>query len=457
MNLNRYLDKFTYMYVGIVLLILIYTVFSKPFALYDCYYTLGVMHHPFSVMVGDLLVNVHPPLYYFILKAFIYLFNPSNIIYLSKLVSILPLVLILALIFTKVRKDFGCEAACVFAILLASSMQVMYYSSLVRMYSWALFFVTVQFVFAYDLIYRQDNRLSWAIFAAAGICSAYTHYFAAATSIIIYILLLLYLKRSQLKIWAAAVILSIIAYLPWISIFLNQFGAVRDDFWIKPIAFNTIIEYFGFIFQPMDNIFGIVVALLFIISFLVIFYLNFKDDGFDDDKSRFSILLFSTIFLTMILGIVLSILIRPIFIARYMLPALGGFLLSFSILLSNIRANSKVYNIILCIVIIFSICGVVGFCQQADIDYNHTLNDFEFLDSINSSDVVVFNDDLSQLRYEPYLNSTTLFAKDLNEIDGRYPDFKVVIFDKHKQADGLNYKVEKIGEIYQDQVYSVNG
>lgn len=72
-------------------------------------------------MMTEITSNVHPPLYYFILKVFMHFLNPANnveiSIYITKFVSTIPLMLIAILSFTKIKKQWGFNVAAVFTIL----------------------------------------------------------------------------------------------------------------------------------------------------------------------------------------------------------------------------------------------------------------------------------------------------------------------------------------------------
>ena len=168
-------------------------------------------------MISTTAENVHPPLYYIILKIFCKIFNPLDnlsFVLLGKVVSLLPVALLLAFSFTKIKKEFGILTAGIFSFSLVSSLGVMTYATVIRMYSWGLFFITIQLAFVYDIIHRKDTRLAWIIFTIASICATYTHYFAAIASIIIYLVLFAYLlhkNKKELKKWIASAIVSFVS------------------------------------------------------------------------------------------------------------------------------------------------------------------------------------------------------------------------------------------------------
>ncbi len=435
--------------------IMTFNALSKPFILYDDYYTLGIVRLPFMEMINATAVNVHPPLYYVILKVFEKIFNPTSnftLLLLGKIVSVIPLVLLFGLAWTKIKNEFGLVVSGVFSLLLCSSFQVMFFSTVIRMYSWALLFLTFQFVFAYDIL-TKNTKKSWIVFTLAGICCAYTHYFAAISAVIMYLGVLLsfiFNNKSKIKMWLISVGVCIVAYLPWVNILLSQLSAVESDYWIKPITFDTVLQYFQFIFSPSNDVLGIVLILMVIaLIFGVI-----KNNKFENFKINYSMMLVATIFVVMLVGIILSLLIRPIFVSRYILPLFGGFYLGIAILVDNVKSNKKLFSILLVIIVGISIAGVIGFINETNADFDVSNDNQNLLDSVNEDGVVViFNDGLSFIRYSPYLDKDIVVVGDINSSIANYPNSKIIVFDKHHDLDNSNF--EKIGVINQDTVYIV--
>lgn len=455
------------------LFILAYALF-KPGINYDDYYTLGIIRLPLMDMISATAVNVHPPLYYIILKVFSKIFNPSDnlsLVLFGKVVSLIPIALILAISFTKIRKEFGLLTAGLFSFLIVSSFNVMVYSTVIRMYSWGLLFITVQLIYLYDIIHRKDTKIAWIIFTMASICSTYTHYFAAIASIIIYLVLFAYLlhsNRKELKKWIVSTIVSFVAYLPWIGILLSQVSTVSDNYWIKPIGFETVISYIDFIFSPSVGIIGRILEILLIALLITLVYLSLKNKKSSDDYVDFSLISISIIFLTMGAGVVLSFLIRPIFISRYILPCFGGLWLGVAILLAKCfdnRNRSKtsydfdtrnVFYFGILLILIVSAFSAMSFIGTTSSDYNETLAHYQLLDSINDGRTVIFDHRLSYLRYSPYLDKDKcILDAHLKNID-KYSDDDTVLFVKisFEKIEKSNYQFKKIFEIYQETVYS---
>ena len=203
---------------------------------------------PFNEFMEIVIGNVHPPLYYFILKFFIKLFTLcgfNDVYIIGVIVSLIPVYLILILAATKVRENFGMLTAGIFALCITSMPQLMQYATEIRMYSWGLFFVTASFIYVYEII-KESTWKKWAILTVLTICSAYTHYFTGIASFSIYLTLLVYIlykRRDMLKNWIISCVVSVLAFIPWVSVALNQFNSVMEWYWIDPINFNTIIRY----------------------------------------------------------------------------------------------------------------------------------------------------------------------------------------------------------------------
>lgn len=191
-------------------------------------------------------------------------------------------------------------------------------------------------------------------------------------------------------------------------------------------------------------------GLILFLCLVYLIYINLKNKK----DITYSTLLISIVFLTILVGIILSILIRPIFISRYIIPALGGLWLGFSILLDNISINKKMYNVIIIIVLLISIVGIISFYDISSSKYSETIENQELLHDINQTDIIVFNDKLSYLRYSPYISSENQFHEDIDEILNRF-NGTIYVFDKFKEVNQSNTTFEKIGVINQDDVYIV--
>ena len=120
--------------------------------------------------------------------------------------------------------------------------------------------------------------------------------------------------------------LSVLAYLPWLPFFFSQVRMVSSSYWIQPLTWKSIFGCMKYIFLPVsyavkkNYVLACVMILFFGAAFLYSFLMKRKDA-----KGRFFLLtgLWIAVFTTLI-GFVCSILNRPIFVYRYLIPCLGA-------------------------------------------------------------------------------------------------------------------------------------
>ena len=218
----------------------------------------------------------------------------------------------------------------------------------------------------------------WLLFWVYGILTAYTQYYACVAVIAIYIALFVFfvvkvhkgktektsckkthiykeqskeqeaiLTKAPVKGWKAehtteqetgriagkcigkvllCAGLSVLAYLPWLPFFFSQVRTVSSSYWIQPLTWKSIFGCMKYIFLPVsytvkkNYVLACVMILLFGAAFLYSFLMKRKDA-----RGRFFLLtgLWIAVFTTLI-GFVCSILNRPIFVYRYLIPCLGA-------------------------------------------------------------------------------------------------------------------------------------
>ena len=228
------------------------------------------------------------------------------------------------------------------------------------------------------LIKWWKRNKHWLLFWVYGILTAYTQYYACVAVIAIYIALFVFfvvmahkgktektpckkthiykeqlkeqeaiLTKAPVKGWKAehtteqetgriagkcigkvllCAGLSVLAYLPWLPFFFSQVRTVSSSYWIQPLTWKSIFGCMKYIFLPVsyavkkNYVLACVMILAFGAAFLYSFLMKRKDA-----RGRFFLLtgLWIAVFTTLI-GFVCSILNRPIFVYRYLIPCLGA-------------------------------------------------------------------------------------------------------------------------------------
>lgn len=370
---------------------------------HDEIFSMWISNLPFNEFMMAVIQDVHPPLYYLIYKCFIKffsLFGVTNLTFIGKIVSLIPMYLLILFSFIKVKKNLGTLVNGLFIFSIVTMPLFIKYSLEVRMYSWTIFFVTTSFIYIYEI--NKDNSFKkWIVLTFLTICSCYTQYFSALSSVVLYFLLLIYIvfkNRKLLKNYFISVFLVIVAYLPWIPIAYSQFKVGQGGFWIPPITLDTIIGYVYCVFCPIPK--PEIVGIVFLIVIICLIVYSIKNL---DGLNIFALNGILSFILVPVIGITISYLFFPIFHYRYLLPLLGTFWLSISILISRLYENKKLFFTLLCLILVIGAIGTVNSINNEQNDYNDTLHKNETLHNlIGSNNIVIFDNNVLYLDFGTY-------------------------------------------------------
>ncbi len=287
--------------------------------------------------------DVHPPLYYLWADLFRNIFGDN--LRVLKIASIVPMTGLLVYGAVVIRKTFGDLVAVLFLLFIANIPCTMEFAVQPRMYSSALFCVTVCGVSAYLCKNRGFNR-DWVLFGLTALCSAYIHYFAFVSVGVIGLLLLVFLiydvmqgrKNKQVLIrFAVTVFIDAMLYLPWFPILFQQITSVNQGYWIPEIDYTAFRGYFEWTFGLNGSWGNLTVYVFLCILFAaggILLYAGKEKIG----AEQFSFALCSMLVpsLTALFGIVVSKLPghSTIYREQYILPALGMLALFFAISVS---------------------------------------------------------------------------------------------------------------------------
>ncbi len=429
---------------------------------YDELFTMEFVKRPVGEMLGLAARDVHPPLYYLIVRAFIVVFDALGILgdgamkiapeELAKLVSILPFFVIMLYGVTVIRKRFGLLSAGIFSFAIVSMPQMPEYTTEIRMYSWALLFVTGMLLHSYLLFesFRSGNEKGWDIgnglalwlYASA---SAYTHYYGAMAAGIIYgmlfvVILIFFIKAMKsggkesvsFKAFGMLIIcmnLTAIAYVLWLSVFLSQASAVKANYWIQPVGIRSLGSAVKYLFKGYfsNEKIAVVVAVVFFITITALFIKNLIAYAKNrQDAYLFTILSLLVLPLLVSGGLIASVLLRPVFVNRYMLPAYGCFWLSVSIMVSReiealfqkegdaktlVKPVAKAFGILgTALAILILVTGIVDFnCFVGNEKYRKVNMEktSELFASIGSDTIIISNFNHVQGLLGYYLNRET--------------------------------------------------
>jgi hypothetical protein len=225
-------------------------------------------------------------------------------------------------------------------------------------------------------------------------------------------------------------------YLPWLFVLYKQTASRVDNYWISPITFDTVLGYpndiFGSRIPYSTEMFIILCMLAVVINIVKILNQRCK-------TGLFSLLLMIIPILTAITGIVVSIIITPFFIARYIIPCMGILALFFALSYSN-ESNSTYGILCLFLIIMF---GNSYYSNYVD-EYKSTHTQ-ELLDYMNSNlgenDIIIYNYETFGFIYECYFSGDSLAYLDNFDFNSDYNT--IWFFDSCNDAGVSNEMLEE--------------
>lgn len=301
-------------------------------------YSYAMTQHSVTEVLTFTQRDVHPPLYYVVLKISTSLFGTSPGA--LRIPSVLASVGLLALAMGPVRHIWGNRAAVIFAILVVTSPGVLCFAREARMYALTTFSVTGAFLYG-QLALRQPRSAHLVALSLFTWTAAMSHYFGLLAAGMNGLSLLVMARsnvRGRVVPLLVALGMSAIAYLPWLTSFMAQVSSVAKGFWIPPTSFELLV--FGLV-APFTYKFEDIpypwqaIASLVLLSALVAVTLTFprwRRRGLDTRAVIRALAIFA---LTLGFGLAFSRLVQPIFMPRYMMSCAGLLLLATAVALSS--------------------------------------------------------------------------------------------------------------------------
>ena len=314
---------------------------------FDEAYTLSLIRHGYGEITEILKTDMHPPLYFLSLKLFCDIFGYS--LTATKIFSAMGYMATLLLGCTLIKKLFG-PAVSLFYMLTAGAVPMsLYFSAQQRSYSWCIFFVVLCFTAAL-LFLREGAWKSCILFTGAGLFAAYNHLYALLATAILFAFVNIYagLKKRELlpKVLLADAAM-VLGYAFWLVPLLYQTKAAAGGFWLTGL-------------EPLS-------LLVFAAGCLVSGAVLIKKEN-RNLPVVFAIVLVLGLQLT---GLLVSLFLRPLYIARYSVVVLGVFALLAAFCLKN---TGRKWKKILCAAL--CIGNIAGFAATAAFEYNPSMPDF---------------------------------------------------------------------------------
>lgn len=282
---------------------------------YDEFFSVQWCRLGWKELMQCLIDDVHPPLYYLLLKPIFNLTGES--MFCTRLLSAIAGIIMLWAGGLFIDRHFGKKASFFFVFFLYLNPFMIQKTTEIRMYMLASVFTIMSGIMSY-LVLKDSGRKNWLFFTVFSLLAAYTHYYALLTMVFLYAGLLIYFvfthNSKNIITWFFYSVVTVLGYLPWLPIAWRQVTAVNRVYWISmpssrlaPLRelFYSAVPYTEYIYP------GIILFLM--LTSIVLFVRKRTIDGY------WALMCCSALWGIIIFSVWYASHVRPILVSRYLI------------------------------------------------------------------------------------------------------------------------------------------
>lgn len=214
-----------------------------------------LIQYDLKEMIYRITLDVHPPLYYLLLKGWAFIFGGE--LFSIRMFSLTFGVLTVLALYFLVKKLLGQKAAILSSVILALNSFQAQYDMEARMYTLGTFFIVISSYFIIKAL--ESRKLHWWIFySLTAVAAMYTHYYTffwiGSQAIFAAAFIIKnsgfsfkeLIKNKNLILAKVSYLLILILYLPWLKVLLKQLAQVQENYWIGSMSVwsvpNTLLS-----------------------------------------------------------------------------------------------------------------------------------------------------------------------------------------------------------------------
>ena len=338
---------------------------------FDEAYSVFLAKQPVLDLVHYASVDVHPPLYYVLLKGWAGLFGWSDAALRSLSVLAMGGAVVLGGLLTK--RMFGVRAALMTLPFIALSPLLLRYGFEIRMYALASLIgiaATYVLVVALETGNRSRQWKLYALYAVLVALGLYTHYFM----VLLWLAHLVWLgwrayreRRPIVRTpWFVALVGGAVLFLPWMPILMMQAGDGAHVTVLQAMTIENLVGIVSFLFlyQPAWHLsaYGTIMIIFIVIALGVLIAKTFKKAS---KKERDYLCLFALYLLVPIALIALVSLWHPLYVERLIAPFGLGAMLLVGVVVSYSAKKSSPWTVLSVIVLYVVLLFGVGQLARA--------------------------------------------------------------------------------------------
>ena len=425
--------------------------------------------------VADLIhwtaVDVHPPVYYLLLKGWGGLFGIEEMI--LRLFSLICFSLSLFMLFLLLKKLFNQKIALGGLLLVAFSPLLLRYSFEIRMYAlMTLISVTASYLL---ILAKQELRRAWrvsyyfgyAILVALGVL---THYYLSFLWLghLVWLVAQAYRQRQSFikQPWILAYLGSVILFLPWLPIALKQVSGKTLASVVKALTLENLLGMvtFSFLYQPIFWL-KAVMSLLAVALFGALIYLVVKFYPITRKKYPEGMAFLTSCFIVPLVVMILIGLNRPVYIERYVVfYVIYGLSLLGVLLAVAWQKKAKSAKTLTAIFSVALLAGLVSLSQLGNYNFQRLekIKTRELSQAIacDGQQVVLASDPYVYIQMKEYLKGCPLYViSQTRELAGGYApvgdEVRIQVdsqkLDKFKQIYFISYQEKTLPQLLMDK------
>lgn len=402
--------------------------------------------------------DVHPPLYYWLLKLWSMLFGNGELALRS--MSVLFGIVAIFFAFLLAKRLFGRKAAWVSLLFMVLAPMFIRYSQEMRMYTMVAA-IAFAATYALSIASETNKRKHWVVYGLLVGLGMWTHYFAAIVWLAHWVWRAWVVKTEEknpkkliktffTKNWIVAHIVAIGFFLPWMPALVRQVLDVQiNGFWIPPVTPGTLLNFFTNVLYYLDDAkvtsWLALLALVIIVAMITLAGRLYRT--LDRTARRNYMLVFSVAFVPSLLIFVASMPpLRSSFVDRYLIASSLGISLFIGVTLALSAKGAKAKRLVLigALTAIAMVIGVVNVMQLGNFNKtlqssNNTRQTIEALKEKASDNEPIIADS-PWLYYEAAFYSTTnhpVYFIDANT-EYKYGSLNMLKFNDQYKIKDLN-------------------
>jgi|DewCreStandDraft_4_1066084.scaffolds.fasta_scaffold02536_13 uncharacterized membrane protein len=362
-----------------------------------------------KVFLSSYINDPHPPLYYILVHFIVKIFGNSEIS--LRFISFLFGVINIFISYKIVRSFFSEEIALTNLILFSFSSYQIYYSQEARMYTIFLTFaLLIIYYFLISIKYNSFTELPFIIFSVLGL---YIHIYILFLLIILNLIYYLKFKEDiRQELWLKANLIILVFYIPMLPFLIRTIvtGDVANKI---NLFFAPFYTFKSFLFGLTIKMNLFLIILFFYFAFLILLSViskrRYKEKKIID-------ILFAVALIFILIPWIESIIGKPVYSNRTLIPVAFILLLLSSIGISYLFKTMKIITIAIYVIINFySLYNYYFVDKYQKINYQNLYLKVLNMNSINNKEIIIHTNIPSYASFEFYKK-----FKYMNNIENKY-------------------------------------